>query len=72
VTTSEQARLREWMAEADRCGWTVTKHRRGGHLKWWRPDGTLGAVTGTSPSGGKRSLINMRATLRRAGLTGIL
>ena len=54
-----------WMDQATRQGWRIETAR--GHLKWWRPDGTVGAVTSGTPGGG-RAMANIRSKLRRAGL----
>lgn len=55
-----------WMDQATRQGWRIETTR--GHLKWWRPDGTIGAVTASTPGSGARTMANIRGKLRRAGL----
>ena len=70
MSTSERQKLREWREIAEARGWRVTVAGNG-HLKWWRPDGTLATVTPGTPNGGNRSIDNSRAKLRRAGLRGI-
>jgi hypothetical protein len=72
MTASGIKRLREWVEIAESKGWRVVEASgRGGHLKWYRPDGSLGTVTPGTPSGGRRSMVNARAQLRRAGLREI-
>lgn len=72
MTTSEVRRIREWIDVAQAIGWrVVASSGKGGHMKWYRPDGSLGTVTASTPGGGNRSMVNARAQLRRAGLRGI-
>lgn len=72
MTTSQQSKIKEWIKVAERRGWTVTVNGAGSHLKWMNPDGVLVAVTPGSPNGGNRSIQNVRAKLRRAGLKDII
>lgn len=58
--------VEDWVREARRLGWHVEISR--GHWKWRRPDGSFGTVTPGTPSNSGRSLENIRARLRRAGL----
>lgn len=51
---------------ARRHGWTVTQPRRGGHLRFTAPDGTI-VFTSATP-GDMRAVWNAAAALRRAGL----
>jgi hypothetical protein len=71
MSTSEVRKLQEWAGVARGLGWTVEVTRGGSHLKWWNPLGRLVAVTPGTPGGGNRSIDNVRAKLRRAGLGGI-
>ncbi len=58
--------LQQLVAAARKAGWSVRK-RRGGHLVWQRPDGD-GLIFSASTPSDWRSLANVRASLRRAGL----
>jgi hypothetical protein len=67
-SSSLKRQVADWIKQARRAGWTVEKGGpRAQHWKWWRPDGSFGAVTPSTP-GGTRARENMRAKLRRAGL----
>lgn len=69
MTSSQRRQIEEWVREARRQGWDVERGAaRTGHWKWRRPDGSLVATTPSTPGGGNRSLANVRAKLRRAGL----
>lgn len=70
MPTSERQKLQEWAQFAEDRGWTIRKNS-GGHLKWWNEFGRLAAVTPSTPGGGNRSIDNIRAKLRRAGLKDI-
>lgn len=68
MTTSGRSLLRDWMEAAEKLGWTVTHGgARAGHYRWRAPDGRL-AFTPSTPSNGKRSMRNIRSSLRKAGL----
>ena len=67
MSSAGQKLLKSWTDQAARQGWRVEVAR--GHLKWWRPDGTVGAVTASTPGSGRRTMANIRGKLRRAGLT---
>lgn len=71
MSTSEQRKLKDWARQAEALGWTVEVQRRSSHLKWWNPEGVLAAVTPGTPGAGNRSIENVRAKLRRAGLRDI-
>lgn len=66
---SEKQQLREWAALAERRGWRVVLG--GSHLKWYPPNGGKPLGTASTPGGGNRSIDNIRAKLRRAGLREI-
>ena len=71
MATSTQHRIREWVEIAISRGWTVVPENKGSHLKFYRPDGTFATSLAGSPRGDRRTILNMRAKLRRAGLHGI-
>lgn len=56
-----------WIRMAEREGWSVRRAARGGHLKWYRPNGTFAFSCGYAPGNG-RALDAVRANARRAGL----
>jgi hypothetical protein len=57
------------VAVAEAAGWTVTRSgRTSHHWKFRDPGGALRAVTGSTPRSTRRTLANLRADLRRAGL----
>jgi len=58
--------LRAYARRAQVQGWVITRYS-GGHLKW-QPPGGRAVFTPVSPSGGNRSVDNVLAKLRRAGL----
>ena len=60
------APLRAQARRARAAGWQITR-TRSGHYRWQHPDGTV-VITGSTPNGGKRSIRNSRAQLRKAGL----
>lgn len=60
------SRLRALITAALDNGWTVDRTRNG-HFQFRLPDGTVVGVSGSTPSD-TRSLDNLRADLRRAGL----
>lgn len=66
MTADGKKLLARWKKQAEQQGWRV-ETTGAGHRKWWRPDGTIGAVTPATPGGG-RVPTNLRARLRRAGL----
>lgn len=70
MSTSESIKIRQWAKVAVSRGWRVVKSS-GGHLKFFRPDGSYATSTPSTPSGGNRSLNNTRAKLRRCGLRDI-
>lgn len=59
--------LRSLALSARRSGWILTR-TGSGHLRWQPPDGRH-VITPSTPRGGRRSIQNARAELRRAGLT---
>lgn len=59
--------VQAWVKLAEEQGWTVRQALRGGHLKWYRPNGTFAFSTGTQPGGG-RALDAVRANMKRAGI----
>ena len=58
--------LRTLARTARRARWTIT-HTGSGHLRW-RPADGLVVITPSTPNGGRRSVKNARAELKRAGL----
>ena len=58
--------MRNLMACAESQGWTVTR-TGGDHYRWQGPCGQL--VFSASTPSDRRGLSNLRATLRREGLT---
>jgi len=52
---------------ARKAGWSVHQ-RHGGHLCWRAPDGGVQVFSASSPSDW-RNLSNVRASLKRAGLS---
>lgn len=52
---------------AKRLGWTVERKRGSNHFVWQRPDGHKVFLPST-PRGGRRSIENSIALLRRNGL----
>lgn len=58
--------LRQWERLAEGKGWRVMKPK-GGHWKWYAPDGVTIVTTPSTPGKG-RSVDNMRLQFRRAGL----
>ncbi len=64
--SDDQKILKRWARQAQRAGWSIVP-TGSGHWKWVRPDGTVGTITPHSPGRG-RSLHNVRADLKRAGL----
>lgn len=69
MSNSQKRLIADWIKEAEKQGWTVVMGGpSAGHWKWYRPDGTLATVTPSTPDGGKRSIQNTLAKLRRAGL----
>lgn len=61
--------MMRWAEMAIQQGWTVAYTGKS-HLKWRAPNGAV-TFSPSTPSAGKRSLQNLRATLRRLGLRGI-
>lgn len=57
--------LDKLITQARRAGWRVEK-TRGGHWKFWSPDGKHAVVSSSTPSD-RRSMSNLRAQLKRAG-----
>lgn len=57
--------LRALAQYARHAGWSIT-HLGSGHLRWRSPDGAV-VVTASTP-GDRRTALNERARLRRAGL----
>lgn len=51
---------------ARKAGWTITRRRRSGHLRWESPSGAV--VFSPSTPSSSRSAENVLAELRRAGL----
>lgn len=66
MSSSRKRLIADWIKKAEKQGWVVTASA--GHWKWYRPDGTLATATPSTPGGGKRSIENTLAKLRRAGL----
>jgi len=58
--------LRQLIHVARKAGWSV-QQRRGGHL-CWRPPGRGAIVFSAATPSDWRSLANVRASLKRAGL----
>jgi len=58
--------LQSLIRTAQRQGWSV-QLRRGGHLAWKSPSGDGVVFSASSPSDW-RAQLNLRASLRRAGL----
>jgi hypothetical protein len=58
--------LRPLVLAAVEAGWTVER-TGGGHLRFKSPSGAL-VFTPSTPGGGRRSIENCRAELRRKGL----
>jgi len=59
--------IRQLVKRAKRDGWDVAETRRG-HVSFRSPDGAYTYVTSGTPSD-QRALNNLRAGLRRAGLS---
>jgi hypothetical protein len=59
--------LRPAYRAARKARWAVTR-TDGNHLKWTSPAGDF-VITPASPRGGRHSIANTLAELRRAGLT---
>ena len=57
---------RSLYAAARLQGWTVTRGKRSGHLRWKSPGGQV-FTTASTPSD-RRGVLNDAAMLRRAGL----
>jgi len=58
--------MKKWRKLAKKQGWKISK-TGSGHLRWVSPDGES-VITPATPGKGNRSLENMKANLRRAGL----
>lgn len=58
--------IRQLVLQLQRQGWRV-EMTNNGHYKAYTPDGKSIVVFGSTPSGGNRSLANMKSTLRRHG-----
>lgn len=58
------SRTRRLFKQVEDAGWVIVHAK---HFKFYDPDGKLVATHGHSPSD-QRSYLNLRATLRRAGL----
>lgn len=59
-------KLKEWERLAESRGWRVRKPK-GGHWKWYAPDGITIVTTPSTPGRG-RSIDNIRGTFARNGL----
>lgn len=59
--------LRSLARSAHHAKWVITR-TGSGHLRWQPPAGRH-VITPSTPRGGRRSIQNARAELRRAGLT---
>lgn len=66
MSTSERKLVHRWIDLAMDCGWRVTL-TGAGHYRFLPPVGPP-IFMGSTPRGGRRSIENARADLRRAGL----
>jgi hypothetical protein len=62
--------LENWQAAAEQAGWQLVQTKGNGHIRWCPPDGQF-ILTGSGhgPSADPRTIRNITAALRRAGLT---
>lgn len=60
--------VKKWRREAIRCGWRIAERGGGGHEKWFAPNGRSIVTVSTTPISAC-TVRNLRADLRRAGLS---
>lgn len=62
--------LRQLRKQYEKAGWTVA-YTGGGHFAFYGPNGEGPIFTPSTPSGGCRSIENIRAKLKRAAKEGL-
>lgn len=59
--------IRGWLTAAAHQGFTI-RHRKAGHWQVISPDGKTSAHFSSTPGPSRRTLLNIRAELRRIGV----
>ena len=60
--------LEKLMRLARKQGWTITRNKRGGHLKWWPPNPEKQMIISSVTKGDYRGAKNLIARLKKEGL----